>query len=66
MKKIFWKMYQDKESTQYNFALMTTDGMNEEVLLYFEDQDEDAYPPVFEPIKMTQKEFDSYETFDGF
>jgi hypothetical protein len=67
MKKLYWRMYQDKKSTEYASVILTEDEMKIEIDGYFKDiYDEDELPPVFEPVMMEEKEFKKLPECEGF
>lgn len=65
MKKLYWRMYLDKNSIGYNSVVLPDiSKVVEEAKYHFQELKGD--PPVFEPVMMSQKEFDSLSEFDGF
>ena len=66
IKYLYWRMYQDKESTQYQSVILTETEMKAEASLFFDNQSEEDLPPVFEPVMMTEQEFNALPEFDGF
>jgi len=63
--KLYWKMYQDKNSIKYTSVILTKKEMEMEVNGFFERCEEDL-APVFEPIMMEEKEFEKLPEFKGF
>lgn len=64
-KFLYWRMYQDKESIKYASVVLTKDQMDAEISMYFDNPTDDG-PPIFEPVMMTEKEFNDLPEFDGF
>ena len=65
-KILYWKVYLDKENTDA-FFVDTIDNITENAAQWLEDAyDNDSYPPVIEPILMTETEFKNQPEFEGF
>ena len=58
-KKPYWKMYQDRDHTadHYIYVFLDLPRMLHQMELFFDNNSEDAKPPVFEPVLMTEDEF---------
>ncbi|MBU4317105.1 MAG: hypothetical protein KKF30_07505 [Proteobacteria bacterium] len=66
MKKLYWRMYQDKHKTIYGLSVVVAQReMLAEIKAYFDDPADDD-PPVFEPVMMTEAEFEELPGFNGF
>lgn len=66
-KKLYWRMYQDKNSINYTSVVITQKDMIQEVeYIYNEYGEEYDDLPVFEPVFMTEEEFNNLPEFDGF
>lgn len=65
-KKLYWKMYQDKNSIKYRSVIITQEDMINEVNYWNNEGNEDEDAPVFEPIFMTEEEFNKLPEFKGF
>lgn len=67
-KKLFWKMWQDRESMKEArvFVVLTCQDKVDEVDYFLDPDDDHELPPVFEPVEMTQAEFDALPEFEGF
>lgn len=66
MRKLYWKMYQSKEETSGQSVVLTLNDMLKEIEAFASEMDEDELPPVFEPVYMTEEEFNDLEEFQGF
>jgi hypothetical protein len=65
--KLYWRMYQDKESVEYTSVVLTKEEMEKEVDLFFKNgMDEEELTPVFEPVMMEEEEFEKLPEFEGF
>jgi len=67
MKKLYWRMYQDKDSVEFRSVVITQEDMIREVE-YINNEFGEEYGdyPVFEPCFMTEEEFNNLPEFDGF
>lgn len=66
MKKVYWKMYQDKYCINFNSVILTEEDMIKEVKGFFEYHDEEDDAPIFEPVYMTEEDFKNLPEFEGF
>jgi hypothetical protein len=65
--KLYWRMYQDKESVEYTSVVLTKEEMEKEVDLFFKNgMDEEELTPVFEHVMMEEEEFEKFPEFEGF
>jgi hypothetical protein len=66
--KLYWRMYQDKESVKYSSVILTKEEMEKEVDLFFKEGLDDYYenPPIFEPVMMEEEDFKKLPEFEGF
>jgi len=65
--KLYYKMYQDKESVKYSSVILTKEEMEKEIDLFFKNgMDEDELPPIFEPVMMEEEDFKKLPEFEGF
>lgn len=65
-KRLYWKMYQDKDSINGSSVIITQEEMIREVNYINQEYGEDEDFPVFEPVYMTQEEFNNLPEFGGF
>jgi hypothetical protein len=64
---IYWKEFEDGNSTDGNYIVMTLEEMIHQVQLWFDDfHEHDDRPPVFEPVRMSVAEFEAEPPFQGF
>lgn len=66
MKKLYWKMYQDKNSTKYQSVTLTEEQMKTEIEYVFGGDYCEELAPVFEPVMMEEEEFKKLPEFEGF
>jgi hypothetical protein len=66
MKKLYWRMYQDKQSVDYNSVIITYEDMLSEVYYWNNEANEEIDAPVFEPVFMEEEEFNKLPEFKGF
>lgn len=65
--KLYYKMYQDKQSVKYTSVILTEEEMKKEIKYFFsEGRDELELPPIFEPVMMEEEEFKKLPEFEGF
>ena len=64
-KNIYLKVYQDKENMQ-SFYIDTVENIKNTIENWKVDFDEGRRSPVFEPVLMSESEFDSLPEFQGF
>jgi len=65
--KVFYKVYQDKESTGNRYYVDTLDGVLNDMSHWFDSHIEsDEGMPVLEPVLMTQEQFDEIPEFEGY
>lgn len=65
MKKLYWKMYQDRNNMT-NSVIITKKEMFDEISYLNNEMNEDEDFPVFEPVFITEEEYKSLPEFDGF
>lgn len=65
-KKLYWKMYQDKNSINGSSVIITQEEMIREVNYINQEYGEDEDFPVFEPVYMTEELFNNLPEFGGF
>lgn len=66
MRKLYWKMYQDKDSIEFQSVIITQEEMIREVEYINKEFGEDYDFPVFEPVYMTEEDFNNLPEFEGF
>lgn len=66
MKKLYWRMYQDKNSIKYTSVILTQEDMINEVNYWNSEGNEEIDAPVFEPVFMEEEEFSKLPEFEGF
>lgn len=66
MKKLYWKMYQDKNNIDGGSVIITKDEMINEISYWNNEANEEIEAPVFEPVFMEEEEFDKLPEFEGF
>lgn len=66
MKKLYWRMYQDKNSVNHGSVIITQGDMISEVHYWNNEGDEEMDAPVFEPVFMEEEEFNNLPEFKGF
>lgn len=69
--KVFYKIYQDRETVQGEknptFYIDTMESIQVSMRHWLEDfYNTGSQMPVFEPVLMTEQEFDSLPEFQGF
>lgn len=65
-KKLYWRMYQDRENIDGTSVVITQEDMIREVMYLWNEGNEEDLFPVFEPVFMTEDEFESLPEFEGF
>jgi predicted transcriptional regulator len=66
MEKLYYKVYQDKESIEDVYYIDTQEGVLATLEEWKSDSAEGELAPVFEPILMTKKEYERLPEFKGF
>lgn len=64
--RLYWRMFQDRKSVNYSSVVITQEDMIKEVEYWNNEGNEEMDAPVFEPVFMTEEEFDNLEEFKGF
>lgn len=66
-KKIYFKVYQDRDNVGGTYYVETPDGINNSLPEWEECHLEYDEPfPVIEPVLMTEEEFNSLPDFNGY
>ena len=63
MEKLYWKMYQDRNSVNGTSVIIKEEQIKDEINAA---REYDALLPVFEPVFMTEEEFNNLPEFKGF
>jgi hypothetical protein len=66
MKKLYWRMFQDKDNMEGLSVVITQEDMINEVNYWNNEGNEEENPPVFEPVFMEEEEFKNLPEFEGF
>lgn len=65
--KLYFRVYQDKDSTGYGSYVDTLENIQKSIPHWFDDAFEhDNDLPVLEPVMMTEMEFKNLPEFGGF
>ena len=64
-KKIYYKTYQDRDNIQNLSYVQTEEDMLKCIKIHFNDCPYEL-APVFEPVEMTEEEFNALPEFRGF
>ncbi len=67
MKQMYFKVYQDKDSTQHSFYVDTVENVLKSCKIWLEEHDYSGeMVPVIEPVMMDEEEFNNLPDFEGY
>ena len=65
-KKLYFKVFQDRECIDYSYFVDKPENINTIIESWEENKVYEELPPVFEPIFMTEEEYNNLPDFQGY
>lgn len=68
MKSTYFKVYQDRYSMHGDYYVDTIENCINQMAAFMEqcNENDEILPPVFEPVEMTEGEFNDLPEFEGY